>query len=266
MQLQKILLCAVTIFTVISSRTSYAHTPYLYPSSFEVSKKGIVSLDASFAEKFFVPEVAFNDSIFHIVTPQSHSITPDTIMKLNLRTAVEHKISDDGTYRFSTGRRLGRVFKIYEIDGERKSLENPQDPVPAGGKLLSFFQSDTMAETYVTKGAPDKGALVAYNQGLEFVALTHPNDLFVGESIKLRSQFEGDPLARLKIDIFLANNQFSDEKPLLTTESDSKGEFSFTPKQAGNYLLRARHRSKAPAGSDAPEISNTYTLVLEAAE
>ncbi|MGB0899648.1 MAG: DUF4198 domain-containing protein, partial [Psychrobium sp.] len=54
---------------IASSSAALAHTPYLQPTSFEVNRSGKVSFDASFAEKFFVPEVAFNNSIFTITGP-----------------------------------------------------------------------------------------------------------------------------------------------------------------------------------------------------
>lgn len=41
-----------------------AHTPYLAPASFEVRPDSRVTLDASFAETFFVPEVVFDNSEF----------------------------------------------------------------------------------------------------------------------------------------------------------------------------------------------------------
>lgn len=257
-------LAGALLLSVCSSL--YAHTPYLAPFTFEASNRDMVTLDASFAEKFFIPELAFNNSIYTVVTPKGKTVNPDSIVKLNLRMVVEHTMKDEGTYRFSTGKRVGRVFKVYELDGKRKSLENPTDAVPKGGKLLSFFQSMTMAETYVTKDGPNNTALKAYNQGLEFVAVSHPNDLFVGDTLSMVSQFNGKPLVDLKIDIFKANDQFSDEKPSLTLTSNAKGEFKFTPDEKGVYLLRARHRSDAPKGSPAPQISNTYTLVVEAAE
>ncbi len=263
MNLQKTLIAAILLML---SNSSYAHTPYLTPSSFEASNRGMVSLDASFAEKFFVPELAFNNSIYTVVTPKGKTINPDSLVKLKLRMVVEHQLKDEGTYRFSTGKRLGRVFKSYEMNGKTKSLKNPADPIPKGGKLLSFFQSLTMAETYVSKGEPNNTALKAYNKGLEFVAVSHPNELFVGETLSMMSQFNGKPLADLKVDIFLANDQFSENKPNLTLTSNSKGEFKFIADKKGVYLLRARHRSEAPKGSPAPQISNTYTLVIEASE
>ncbi|KDC51477.1 MULTISPECIES: DUF4198 domain-containing protein [Pseudoalteromonas] len=263
MRLKK-LLTGVMLLTVCA--TSYAHTPYLAPYSFDESSQDNVTLDAAFAEKFFVPELAFNNSIFTVITPNGETINPDNVVKLHLRMVVEHQLKEEGTYRFSTGKRLGRVFKMYEINGERKSLENPMDAIPEGGKLLAFFQSLTLAESYVTKGAPSETALKPYGQGLEFVAKSHPNELFVGERLSMVSVFNGKPLADLTVDVFQANDQFSNDKPSISLKSNDKGEFSFMPQKQGVYLLRARYKSDAPKGSPAPQISNTYTLVVEATE
>jgi hypothetical protein len=226
----------------------------------------MMTLDASFAEKFFVPEVAFANSIYLVSQPDGKTTTPDFMSQLKTRVVIEHKLKEDGTYRFSTGKRLGRVFKTYELDGKRHSMENPAESIPKGTKLLSFFQSLTLAETYATKGAPNDVAFSAYNTGLEFVPVTHPNELFVDESFEFISLFDGKPIDGLKVEVFLAKDQLTNEKPTFELMSNSKGSLSFTPTEAGTYLLLARHRSDAPATSIAPQISNTYTLVIEAVE
>ena len=246
------------------STACFGHVPYLEPLSFEPSQDGIVTLDASFAEKFFVPEVAFANSIYLVSQPDGKTTTPDFLSQLKTRVVVEHKLQEDGTYRFSTGKRLGRVFKMYELDGKRHSMENPAESIPKGAKLLSFFQSLTLAETYASKGAPNDVVFAAYNTGLEFVPVTHPNDLFVNEPFEFTSLFDGKPIDALKVEVFLAKDQFTDEKPTYEIMSNTQGGLSFTPKEAGTYLLLARHRSDAPTASIAPQISNTYTLVIEA--
>jgi uncharacterized GH25 family protein len=76
--------------------------------------------------------------------------------------------------------------------------------------------------------------------------------------------FDGKPIEGLKVKVFLAKDQFTDEKPTYEIMSNTQGGLSFTPKEAGTYLLLARHRSDAPTASIAPQISNTYTLVIEA--
>ena len=256
----------ILLGSIFLSTACLGHTPYLKPLSFEPSRAGVVTLDASFAEKFFVPEVAFANSIYLVSQPDGKTTTPDFLSQLKTRVVVEHKLQEDGTYRFSTGKRLGRVFKMYELDGKRHSMENPEESIPKGAKLLSFFQSLTLAETYASKGAPDDVVFSAYNTGLEFVPVTHPNDLFVNEPFEFTSLFDGMPVDGLKVEVFLAKDQFTDEKPTFELMSNTQGELSFTPEIAGTYLLLARHRTDAPAASIAPQISNTYTLVIEAVE
>lgn len=263
--MQKLVVSLLTSALVATAPT-LAHTPYLKPHSFEPVRGDKVTLDASFAEKFFVPEVAFANSIYHVISPEGKKEQPDLMGQFNTRVVVEHQLDNDGTYRFSTGRRYGRIFKSYELNGERKSMRDPSQPIPEGAKLLSHFQSLTMAETYVSKGAPNQEALKPYNSGLEFVSHSHPNDLFVGEDLTLQSLFDGKPLEGLKVEVFLAQDQFTDEKAHLSLSSGNDGGFVFTPTTAGTYLIMARHRSDAPQGAAAPQISNTYTLVVEAVE
>ena len=256
----------ILLGSIFLSTACLGHTPYLKPLSFEPSRAGVVTLDASFAEKFFVPEVAFANSIYLVSQPDGKTTTPDFMSQLKTRVVVEHKLQEDGTYRFSTGKRLGRVFKMYELDGKRHSMENPAESIPKGAKLLSFFQSLTLAETYATKGAPNDVVFAAYDTGLEFVPVTHPNDLFVNEPFEFTSLFDGKPIDGLKVEVFLAKDQFTDAKSTHEIMSNTQGELSFTPKKAGTYLLLARHRSDAPATYIAPQISNTFTLVIEAIE
>jgi len=256
----------LAIGSTLASLSVAAHTPYLAPLSFEANRYDKITLDASFAEKFFVPDAAFNNSIYQVITPKGKTTNPDNIIQLSGRTVVEHKLGQEGTFRFSTGRRLGKVFKVYQLDGERHVMEDPSQPIPKGGKLLSWFQSNTMAETYVSKGAPTEKALVAYNSGLEFVSESHPSDLFAGEGLSMKVLFNGKPIKEQKIDIYQAKYHKGSEKPDLSVNTNDKGQFSFVPQEHGTYLLRARHRAEAPAGSPAPQISHTYTLVVEAAK
>jgi uncharacterized GH25 family protein len=262
MRTPKIILLTALLATATST---LAHTPYLQPTSFEVNRSGKVSLDASFAEKFFVPEVAFNNSIFLITAPNGKQSNPEILSQLAVRTVLEHTLSQDGTYRFSTGSRLGKIFKVYEQDGKRHSAKDPKKPIPDGAKLLSFFQSNTKAETYITKGKPNTTALTATNAGLELVMKTHPNELFVDDEVSLMVLFDGQKIDDVKMDIMLAQYQFSTDKPTQTIMSD-EGKLSFKVNQAGSYLLRVRHRTPAPKNAVAPVISNTYTLTLEIIE
>jgi uncharacterized GH25 family protein len=241
-----------------------AHTPYLAPSDFAPRAGQTIALDASFAETFFVPEVAFDDSRFAVTTPAGQTAAVDAVQVMKTRTVAEYTLPADahGTYRLGTGPRLGALFRTWERDGKRESTRDPAVKIPAGAKVISDFQSLTRAETYVSVGAPDRGALAARGSGLEFVPVTHPDDLYVGESFEFLVQYDGKPLAGQKVEITEAV-WTSDRPPqAATVTTDARGHATFALRQAGTWLALARYRSPAPAGAPVPEYSNSYTLVF----
>lgn len=252
---------------LLVSATAAAHTPYLAPSNFTPRAGQVVALDAAFAETFFVPETAFDNSRFVVIGPDGQRSAPDVVQVLKNRTVAEHALPRaEGTYRFSTGPRLGALFRTWEIDGKRESARDPSVKIPAGAKVLSDFQSLTLAETYVTAGAPDRGALAAYGKGLELVPVTHPNDLYVGERFEFVVQYDGQPLADQKVDITEAV-WTSDRKPHTETLlTDAQGRAALDLRQAGTWIALTRHRTPAPAGSPTAEYSNSYTLTFRVLE
>lgn len=241
---------------------AFAHTPYLAPSDFAPRAGQTIAMDASFAETFFTPEVAFDGSRFSVTTPEGRETAPDMVHVMKTRTVAEYTLPANakGTYRLGTGPRLGALFRTWEIGGKRESTRDPTVKIPAGATVISDFQSLTLAETYVSVGAPNRTALAARNKGLEFVPVTHPDDVYVGEPFAFVVQYDGKPLAGQKVEITEAV-WTSDRKP--HTEqltSDAHGKVSFTPKEPGTWLALSRYRSTAPAGAPVPEYSNSYTL------
>lgn len=244
-----------------------AHTPYLAPSNFAPRAGETLALDASFAETFFVPEAVFDNSRFEVTAPDGKKTTPDVVHLLKTRAVAEHTLPQgQGTYRFSTGTRPGALFRTWELDGKQESSRDPAAKIPAGAKVLSNFQSMTLAETYVTVGAPDRGALHAHGKGIELVPITHPNDLFVGEVFEFTVQYDGKPLAGQKVEISEAV-WTSDRKPQVETLlTDAQGRASFKLQRAGTWLALTRYRTKAPAGAPVDEYSNSYTLTFRVLE
>lgn len=255
------------ILAVAVASAASAHTPYLAPNTFAPRAGGVVTLDAAFAETFFVPEAAFDHSAFQVTGPDGRSVAPGTVHVLKTRTVVEHPLPEaKGTYRFSTGPRLGALFRTWEANGERHSSRDPDVKIPEGATVLADFQSLTLAETYVSIDAPDRAALAPRGKGLELVPITHPNDLYAGERFEFLVHYDGRPLADQKVEIAEAV-WTSDRKPhtevLLT---DAQGRVTLQLREAGTWLALMRHRTKAPAGSPTAEISNSYTLTFRVLE
>lgn len=262
----RIILRFIFTFLCTGLLTAQAHTPYLAPASFEPHHEGWVTLDASFAEAFFVPEVVFDNSEFAVLNVAGDVVKPNTVQLFQTRAVVEHQLTEKGSYRFSTGVRHGAVFRMYEINGERKGTRDPSEVLPKEAKLLDHFQSVTLAETYITLGAPTKPALKPYNKGLEVVAVTHPNDVYDGEAFRVQVLFDGKPLAAQELHIFTANDAQAHDKPTLSATTDGKGFTDLTLPKVATYLLQTRYRHAAPKGAPAPNYSYTYTLVFNVAQ
>jgi uncharacterized GH25 family protein len=243
-----------------------AHTPYLVPADFAARAGETVTLDAAFAERFFVAETAFDNSQFSVIGPDGQRLPLQNVQRLRKRTVAEHQLAGQGTYRFSTGTRHGAVFRSWEHNGKRSNSRDPYVPIPAGAKLIADFQSLTLAETYVTVAAPDNAALKPYGHGLELLPVTHPNDLYVGEQFQFQLHFDGQPLAEQKVVITEAVWS-ADRKPeIFTLLTDANGYASFPLQRAGTWLALSRHRSKAPADAAVSEYSNSYTLTFRVLE
>jgi uncharacterized GH25 family protein len=245
--------------------TATAHTPYLAPASFE-PLGGWVTLDAAFAEKFFVPEVAFDQSEFKVLQPDGHIVTPKELFLGKTRTAVAHQLEQDGTYKFSTGQRFGAIFRSWQQDGKTHNSRDPKEKIPAGAKLTAYFQSVTLAETYVSKGAPSQSALKPTNTGLELMFQSHPNDLYVQSPIKATVLYNGKALAGQKVQVYPANSPEAETKASKELTSDQQGRLNFELDKAGTYVLLTRFRTDAPTGAKAPTYSYSYSAVVEVTE
>ncbi|WDS35078.1 DUF4198 domain-containing protein [Pseudoxanthomonas sp.] len=250
-------LCAALIAPAL------AHTPYLLTSDFAPHAGQTVALDAAFAETFFLPEAAFDDSRFSVTGPdgQAQALVAQS---MKTRTVAEFTLPEAaaGTYRLSTGLRLGALFRSWEIGGKRESSRDASVKIPAGAKVISDFQSRTLAETYLSVGAPDRAALASRGEGLEFVPVDHPDDLYVGEQFAFVVQYDGKPLAAQKVEITEAVWS-SDRKPrVVELITDAQGQARFKLEQAGTWVALSRHRTPAPASAPVAEYSNSYTLTF----
>lgn len=266
MAMIKSLACWLPLLSAISF-AAQAHTPYLLPTSFEVQPKSVISVDAGFTEKFFISDVAFGDTAFSVTSPDGKLTPMAQVVQLKTRTVAEQKLSGEkGTYRVSTGPRLGAIFRSWERNGKVETARDPATVMPADAKLIAHYQSRSVSETYVTAGAPSKGALAPSGEGLELVPITHPSDLFAGEKFDFSVQYDGKPLGAQKVDIYRSSMDLASQHSAFTVTTDAQGRVSFALPKAGIYLALVRYRAAAPAGAAAPMYGNNYTLTFRVLE
>lgn len=240
-----------------------AHMPYLLPSLFDAGRTDHVTVQASFGEDAFQPEVAMRDAPFHFVGPDGARGEIGTVTYLRDLSIFEADLKAQGTYRLTTGQRLGRKGKMYQVDG-RWVMRGEGGAPPAGAQPVEV-QSVTLAEAYVTRGQPTTAALKPAGQALEVQPVTHPNAITSGSDAGFVLLFDGKPLADAEVTLFRAAGNYDGRKVAGQVRTDASGRFTLRPTDAGIYLILARHRTEAPAGSQTPYRSYTYTLAFDAA-
>ncbi|MFZ0269058.1 DUF4198 domain-containing protein [Caulobacter sp.] len=237
-----------------------AHSPYLLPSTFDVTDRKLVTVQGSFTESFFSPEVAMKSDAWAVVGPDG-ARSPLTATNLRELALVEVTTDKPGTYRITTGQRTGRTAKAVLVKGEWAFLEDPSK-APAGTTPVDM-QSLTMADVYVTRGAPNTTALAPVGKGLEFVAVTHPSSIFTGQDAKFVVLFDGKPVKGQAVTLNAGDDRYADTKtPPITLTSDDQGRFTVKVVRSGVYQIQARHRV-APTAADPVGHSYTYALTFE---
>lgn len=240
-----------------------AHQPYLRPNVFDATGRDHVTVEASFTEDVFAAEVVMRSDFFHVVGPNGD--TPITAVTYLRDIAVfEAAVPQDGTYRLSSGPRQGRTAKMYQsADGVWKMVGEEDGPPPPGAELVDV-QSITVADVYVTRGAPSTEALQTTGQGLELKPVTHPNDIIAGEDAVFELLLNGRPLANAPVTVFREAGRWDGRKVEADLSTGPDGRFTLKVSGPGAYMTLIRHRMAAPAGSPVPYVSYSHTLTFVA--
>lgn len=254
---------AALVLTIIGASTGQAHMPYVLPTLFDVGKSDHITVQSAFAEDAFLPEVAMRDAPFHLVGPDGKDLPVGSVTHLRDLSIFEAAIPANGTYRVTSGQRAGRKGKMFR-QGDKWQMRGEGGEPPANAEQVDV-QSMTLADAYVTRGQPTDAALKPSGKALEIQAITHPNGIVAGSDASFALLFDGKPLADADITLFRSAGLYDGRKVVAQVRSGADGRFSLKPEDAGTYLILVRHRGGAPAGSDTPYRSYTYTLAFDAA-
>lgn len=254
---------AVLLMTLAGASAAQAHMPYVLPTLFDVGKGDHVTVQSAFAEDAFLPEVAMRDAPFHLVGPDGKELPTGPVTHLRDLSVFEAAIPADGTYRITSGQRAGRKGKMFRQGKDWKMRGEGVEP-PANAEQVEV-QSMTLADAYVTRGRPSDAALKPLGKALEIQAITHPNGIVAGTDASFALLFDGKPLANADVTLFRGAGLYDGRKVAAQVKSGADGRFSLKPEDAGTYLILVRHRNAAPAGSETPYRSYTYTLTFDAA-
>ena len=109
--------------------------------------------------------------------------------------------------------------------------------LPKNASDVTLIEVHNRLETVVTLGAPTP--IAPTGKGMELEMLTHPNDLYAGETSQWRLLVDGKPATGVAMELVPGGTRYRDSQDNWTVISDDKGMLSITWPAAGRYYLEA---------------------------
>jgi hypothetical protein len=246
----------LAVALMLAAAPASAYTTYILPDEFGPADNDLTA-QASFASQFFTPGIAVSAD-FQMITPDGGTATFDRVEVAGQATTMRTGLSRWGTYRITSGERLGRVSTLIGEAGTWRQLGEGEAP-PEGAELTTL-QTVTVAEAYFSRGEPTREALERPVGRLSIRPVTHPNQVLLSSGFEVELLWEGQPFPNMAIVIYEEGDADTNVETYVAT--DARGRATIAFEHPGNYLIAARHRAAAPAGSEAAVRSYTTSLTF----
>lgn len=259
---------ALTV-TVAASVTgaANAHRFWIVPSSTVVSGTDQwIAFDASISNDLFYPNYyAIDLDTIKATAPDGSTVELVNAHEGRTRSTFEMNIKDEGTYRIASVVESARAS--YKENGEEKSFMGTIEGLIASGipskNPEEMFVLSRISEAYITLGAPNNTVLKPTGKGLEFVPVTHPNDLFSGEEATFKLTKDGKPIAGKTIEVVAGNTRYRNDAGTIAVTTTDDGSFKVTWPQAGRYFFEVDTEDEITVKGVTLPVYSGLSVVLE---
>lgn len=258
----------LALSALVSASATFAHTMNVVPSHYVQSKTGgFVTVDLFASNMTFQADKGVGIDGFKVVLPDGSVAKAVAATQGKRKSIADVELPVAGTYRLEMGGQP-RYFTSYKVAGEQKRLmgdkQKAAKELPKEATDVVTTQGRNRAIAFVTVNGPTEAVLKNTGQGLEFSFDRHPADIVAGEAVTVTLTLNGKPAEGIKADLSFDGELYRNDPARQHLVTDKAGQFSFTPANAGRYLLEAS--AEAALKSDkADKIREGFTLSFEAA-
>jgi hypothetical protein len=244
------------VLFIAATGPAAAYTAYILPQNFNPND-GEASIQAAYANTFFTPAVGLPADM-NLLYPDGFEGSFGRVAVAGNATELNGNLPQWGTYRITTGELMGAVTTLVAVDGAWRPLA--QGETPAEGVDTSTIQTVTVADAYVSRGAPTRAVVDSPKGALALVPVTHPNEVLVSNGMQVELRFNGQPFPNMPIVLYEHGDADTDQSVYFVTDAAGRATISFA--QPGQYVIAARHRAAAPedAGVDVRSYITTLTF------
>ncbi|MFD0929060.1 DUF4198 domain-containing protein [Methylophilus glucosoxydans] len=238
---------SLALLALVTALVAEAHVPFLKPNQFNVTHHRL-TIESAFTEFPFQADFAMDSPNFTITSPAGEVTAIKPIAKTKAAVYLEPELKEEGSYRISTGQRVGPVYKAVETPDKKLYFAADMKRVSGKPTTMNYY---SYADTYIFKGQ-QKYKPVPLNKGLEIIPLASPNGVQLGGELSLQVLEHGKPVPNARIIVVTDNEHFSKRRmeDLYDVENvrpsnlhaNQQGEFTFKPQKAGlNFLFVTVH-------------------------
>ncbi|MCC5880600.1 MAG: DUF4198 domain-containing protein [Idiomarina sp.] len=265
-------LLSAVVFASLSSTPAHAHRAWILPQVTVVAgDEPMVSLEAAISNDIFVADYRpFNAQSLLAYDHAGQPIDLENVHSGRFRTLADLPLTTPGTYRVVSAS-AGLNARWVEADGTRGGFPGRgqgfdddalMDAIPEHADNVQISQVSRRIETFITHGAPRFDVIEPTGRGLEMRYVTHPNDLFSGETAYFQLLIDGEPAAHTNVTLIKDGMRYRNQQQDLTITSNSNGELQIPFAEPGMYWLEARYEDEQ-AQPPATKRSGSYVVTLE---
>ena len=260
--------CAAAALTaaLAAPLAAQAHRQWLLPSMTVLSGSDPwITVDAAVSNDLFIFEhVPMRLDGLVITAPDGQSVEAQNAATGKYRSTFDVKLDQRGTYKIAS---VGDgVMASYKLNGEQKRWRGAEADlkaaVPAEATELRISHNQRRVETFATVGEPTTEALKTTGKGLELAPITHPNDLFAGETAQFRLLLDGQPASGVEVSVVRGGGRYRNDPGEMKVTTGADGAFSVTWPEAGMYWLEADVRG-GQSPIEGAQRSAGYVATLE---
>lgn len=244
-----------------------AHKAWLHPSATVFSDTGAwVTVDAAVSnDLFYFNRVPLRLDGLQVTAPDGSTVQPQNTASGKYRNVFDLQLEQEGTYKLAV---LNQGMNAqYELNGEKKRWRGTpaafKTEIPAAATDVKVSESIGRIETFATVGSPTTTVFKTVGSGIELVPVTHPNDLYAGETATFQLLVDGKPAEGLEIEVIPGGSRYRDQQDDIQLVSDAQGRFEVTWPQAGMYWLETTTSDNATTLADADQRRLSYVATFE---
>ncbi len=233
--------CSAVLLAVAPLAT--AHALWILPGDFNIAGESDkwITVDVSASNTIFKADKAIDLKGLLVTAPDGTTAPLASFTKGKRRSVFDLELPAPGSWKLQM--QSGPRYMTFYTDAEGQhhrlfmDKQQAQAKLPKGATEVMSWAGHRNTLSFVTRGAPTEQVLQPQGKGLELAFETHPNDIVAGEPVQMTLLFNGKPAPEMELELTADGTRYRDDRAVMALHTDAKGQFSFTPAQAGRYML-----------------------------